>query len=85
MHMIESYNTYYKDQDFYIDETEQIQSDAEYDKLASIKMKLEWLANTWPDIVFKVSQIVQAERSMYEREITKHCKHHDLRATVCAT
>ena len=74
MHVVESDNMYHIDKDFYMSRIEQILSDAEFSQFTSIRMKFTWLENTIPDIVFEISQIQQVTRSMYEKEITKHCK-----------
>ena len=74
MHITESDNMYHINQDFYESKIEQVPSDAEFSKFVSMEMRLEWLANTRPDIVFKISQIAQVTRAMYEKDISKHCK-----------
>ena len=54
--------------------TEQIPFDAATNAFASMRMRIAWPANTYPDIVFKISQIVQVTRLIYEKDIIKHCK-----------
>ena len=39
-----------------------------------MKMRLVWLANTRPEIVFEISKIAQVARTIYEKDITKHYK-----------
>ena len=63
------------DQDFYMSKIEQILSNTESSKYAPMRMKLSWLANTWPDTVFEISQTAQATRSMYKKNIGKHLQH----------
>ena len=74
MHITESDNMCHIDQDFYMSKIEQIPSNAEFSKFASMRMKLAWLANTRPDIVLEISQIEQVTRAMYENDISTHCK-----------
>ena len=51
MLIIESDKMYYIDQDLYMSKIEQILSDADLTKFASIRMKLLWLADTKPNLV----------------------------------
>ena len=37
-------------------------------------MKLAWLENTRIDLAFEFSQIAQVTRTMFESDVTKHCK-----------
>ena len=39
-----------------------------------MRMKLAWLANTRPDLIFQLSQIVQVTRSLSEKYVSKHLK-----------
>ena len=64
---------YHIDQDFFMSRFEQILSDAEFHKLAFMRMKLIWIANTTLDTVFEISQISQVTRGIYEKDINKHC------------
>ena len=68
MHITESDNMYHIDQDLYMNKIEQIPSNAEFSKFASMKMKLVWLANTRPNKVLEISQISQVTRTMYEKD-----------------
>ena len=72
MHIIDFEIMFHIDRDFYASKIEQILSDAEFRKLASVRTRLAWLPNTTPDIVFEISQIAQLTRAMYERDIIKH-------------
>ena len=74
MHITESGNMDHIDQGFYMRKIGQIPSNAEYSKFASFIMKLAWLTNTRPDIIFEISQIIQVTRTMNEKDITKYCK-----------
>ena len=74
MHITESENTYYINQDLYLSPIEQIPSDAEYSEFVSMRMKLAWLESTRPEIVFEILQTAQVARSMYRKDTTKHCK-----------
>ena len=81
---------YHIHQDFYVSKIGKIPSDAEFSKFVSMRMKLAWLANTRPDIVFEILQIAQVTRAMYEKEMTKYCKRlnkaikyvHDQKASI---
>ena len=53
---------------------EQISSNPEFSKFASMSMKLEWLANTKPSVVLEISQIAQVTRNMYEKDMSKNFK-----------
>ena len=53
---------------------EQIPSNAEFSKFASMIMILVWLENTRPDTVFEISQIARVTRAMHEKDISEHCK-----------
>ena len=53
---------------------EQIPYEAEFSTFALMRMKLAWQANTRPDIVFKISQIAEVARAIYEKDVSKHCK-----------
>ena len=59
MYITESENMHHIDQDFYMSKIEHIPFDAEFSKFTSMRMKLAWLANTLPDVVFEISQTVQ--------------------------
>ena len=72
--MTESENMFHVDQDFYMNKIEQIPSDAELSKFASMRIKLAWVSSTGPDIVLEVSNIAQVTRSMYEKDIINHFK-----------
>ena len=74
MHITESHNVYNIEQDFYMSKIEQIPPNAEFSKFASLRMKLAWVANTRPDAIFQIKQIAQANRVIYEKDITKHFK-----------
>ena len=74
MHITEYDNMYHIDQDFYISKIEQISSNAELSKIASMRMRLPCLANTRPNIVLEISKIAQVTRITYEKYISKHCK-----------
>ena len=65
MHITES-NMYHIELDFYMSR-EQVPSDAEFSKFAFMRMKLEWIENKRPDIVFKILQIAKLTKSMYEK------------------
>ena len=76
---------------FYMSKIEQISSDGESSKFASMRMKRAWVANTRPDIVFRISQISQVTLYMYEKDIIKPFKRlnkvvkyvYDHRASIC--
>ena len=74
MHITDSDNRFYIDQDFYMRKIEEILSNAEFSKFVSMGMKLAWLANTRPEIVFEFSQIAQIARDTYETDITQQGK-----------
>ena len=54
MYITDSENMYHIDQDFYINKIEQIPSNTAFSKFVFMRMKLAWLANTRPDIVFEI-------------------------------
>ena len=56
MHDIRFDKIIHNDQDLNVNKIEQIQSNAEFDELASMIMKMEWFANTKSDTVLKISQ-----------------------------
>ena len=62
------------DQESYTNKIKQIPSDAKLSKFSSMKMRLAWLANTTPDILFKISQIAHWIEAMYENNIIKFFK-----------
>ena len=74
MHITYNQGMFNIDQDFYMSKIEQIPSDAEFSKFASMRMKLACLANTRQDLAFKISQIAKVTRAMFDQEVTKHCK-----------
>ena len=53
---------------------EQILPNAEFRTTALMRMRLAWLANTRPNILLEISQIAQLTRSMYEKDMSTHCK-----------
>ena len=57
MHISELDSMYHIDGDFYMGKIEQIQSNAVFSKFASTRLRFEWIANTIPDKLFKISQI----------------------------
>ena len=59
MHITESDNMYHVNQDLYMNSIERIPSNIEFSKFASMRMRLAWLANTRPGLVFEISQIAQ--------------------------
>ena len=65
MHITESDNMYHIDSDFHMSKIEQIPSETEFSKFASMRMKLAWLPNTKHDIVFEISKIVQVTLAMH--------------------
>ena len=67
MLITESDNMHHIDQDFYMNKVEQIPSNTEFSKLSSTRVRLAWLANTRPDIVFEISQIAQVTRAIMKR------------------
>ena len=54
---------------------EQIPSNAEFCKFASLRMKLAWLENTVPNMALEISQIAHVVRALYEKDMSTHCKH----------
>ena len=76
---------YLIDQDFYMSKIEQILSDAEFSKFASMRIKLAWLPNTKPDIVFEISQIAQISQGIYEKHTSKHFKRLKKRSNMYKT
>ena len=62
MHISDSDNMYHIYQDFFMSKIYQIISDAEFNKFASLRMRLALLANTRPDTVFEISHIDQVTR-----------------------
>ena len=74
MYITESDKMYHIDQEFFMSKIEQIPSDAEFIKPASMRINLALYAKNRPDIVFQISQIAQVTQAMYERDVTKHCK-----------
>ena len=75
MHITESESIYSIDQDIYLSNVEQIPSNGDFSKFASMRMKLAWLSNTKPDKVFEISQTAPVTWAMYENEIAMYCKH----------
>ena len=74
MHIIESENMYHIYQDLYMSKIKLILFDAEFSSFSSTRMRLAWIGNTRLDMIFEISQIAQATRTGYEKEIIKHCK-----------
>ena len=64
VHITESDNVHRIDQNFYMSKIEQIPSDAEVRRFASMTMRSAWLANTGSDIVFQISEISQVTQVM---------------------
>ena len=74
MHITEYDNIDHRDQDLCMSMIEQITSNAEFSRFASMRMKPAWQANTRPGILSAISQISQIPRVMYEKNISKHFK-----------
>ena len=53
MRITEFDTIYHINKDFYMSKIDQIPSNAEFGKFASMNMKLVWLARTKPDIVLE--------------------------------
>ena len=51
MHITKFDSMYHINQDFDMSKIEPLSYDAEFSKSASMRMKLAWLANTWPEFV----------------------------------
>ena len=60
--------------DFYMGNIEQILSNTEFVKFASMRMKLAWLPNKILDIVFEISTIAHVTRAMHGKDISKYYK-----------
>ena len=71
---ITDFDMYHIDQDYSMSKIERISSDSEFDKLASVRMKLTLLKNTRPDQFLEISQIAQVTRAIYETYIIKYWK-----------
>ena len=54
MHISEAEDMFYIDLDSYLIKIELIHNDTKYGEFAPRRMKLEWLANTRPDLVFEI-------------------------------
>ena len=67
-------NTLTLDQNSYLDTIRPTSSDAEWFEFASLRIRLSWLTHTRPDCVLEVSQIAQATKDMFERDITPFMK-----------
>ena len=67
MHVTQSENMHRFDQGSYMSKTETIPSNAEFRKFASLRMKLAWLANTKPAIIFEISKIAQVAQLCMKR------------------
>ena len=63
MYITDNEGMFHIDYDIKMREIEQIPSDAEFGKLASMRMKLAWLTDTRPDLEFEVLQITKLTRS----------------------
>ena len=74
MDITESDNMSHIDQDFCMNKIEQIPSYVEFTKFVSVKMKITWLTNIRPEIVFEITQIVQLTRAMYAKDIDQYYK-----------
>ena len=55
MHITEPESMYHTDQDFYMSKIEQILSDDEFSRFASMRMRLPWLANIRRKTLFQIS------------------------------
>ena len=64
----------YIDQDLYLNKIYQTPNKVEFNTPASMRLKSEWKAYTRPDLTFEISQIAQMTRTMFQQDLSKHCK-----------
>ena len=56
------------DQNFYLNELEELIHKIYFSSFRSLRMKVAWLANTRPDLLFEISQLAQITESMFEQD-----------------
>ena len=56
------------DQSFYLKELEELSHESDFSSFRSMRMKVAWLANTRPDLLFEISQLAQITQSMFEQD-----------------
>ena len=62
------------DQAFYLKNLEQLQLETTYPDFRSMRMKVAWMANTRPDMQFKISQLVQVTQERFDKDAKAHLK-----------
>ncbi len=56
------------DQKFYLRELQELDQVSEFSSFQSMRMKVAWLANTRPDLLFEISQLSQITQPMFEQD-----------------
>lgn len=60
--------SFYIDQSHYLRKLECLPLDASFSQFISMRMRLDWFANSRPECLLEISQLAQVNEEMYEKE-----------------